>query len=778
MSTLLSTSIRLKIRGFGATLLGLTFTVATAQNPFPDPGPAYRDEVVPRIDIMLPADSLAVILAPGNEESDYHFHATFQFDDGTVQETVDNVGFRLRGNTSRYSPKKSFKVSFNTYEPGRKWYGVEKLNLNGEHNDPTVIRSKICWDLLREIGVPAPRANFVRLYINGAYFGVYANIEHIDEEFVGTRFGNKDGNLYKCLWPADLDFLGPDPDAYKLMSGGRRVYELKTNEEVDDYTDLAHFIDVLNNTPLADLPCELEPIFNVDTYLLAMAFDVLAGNWDGPLYNKNNFYLYHNEATGRFEYIPYDLDNTFGIDWFNINWAERNMYTWGHPNEPRPLYWRLLEVPVYRARYTYFMERIVDEIYTVPLMVAALAEFSSLIEPYILSDPYYPLSYGFDLNDFAEGLVQALPYGHTPIGFQPFILSRRSATLAQLEDSDMAPIIRPAAPPQALPNAPFALLANVEDDEGVTEVTLCYQPEGAPDFTCIPMFDDGQQQDGAAGDGQYGAWLPTLESDGLLTYYFEATDGAGQLSRAPVCGTEQLFVGSSAVTLAINELMASNDATVTDEFGEYEDWVEIYNYGSSPVSLAGRYLSDNPDDPTKWAFPDRWLAAGEFLLIWTDDDEAQGELHTSFKLSADGEYIGIFDTDERANALIDGVAFDALATDVAYGRLPNGTGPFMILPATPGSSNEEVNGTDEPAMAVFSYRIYPNPTTGWLRLRADRPLDQSVPVMLFNANGQVVRQASWRDQLTLDLTDLPAGSYWLAMRRAGELTTLGQIVKE
>jgi hypothetical protein len=730
------------------------------------------------VDILLPADSLAVILAPGNESSNYHFHATFLFDNGELRDTVTDVGFRLRGNTSRYSPKKSFKVSFNTYAPGRDWYGLEKLNLNGEHNDPSVIRAKVAWDLLRAIGVPAPRANFVRLYINGDYFGVYANVEHIDEEFAESRFGNKDGNLYKCLWPADLTYLGPDPDAYQLTNGTRRVYELVTNEEEDDYTDLAHFIDVLNNTPLADLPCELEPIFNINTFLRAMAFDVLAGNWDGPLFNKNNFYLYHNEATGQLEYIPYDLDNTFGIDWFSINWAGRNMYAWGHPDEPRPLYWRILDVPVYRARYTYFMQQIVEEVYTEAQLFPALAGHSSLIEPYVAADPYYPLSYGFDLEDFTQSLTQALPYGHTPIGFQPFISTRRAATLAQLEDSDMAPLIHPVPPPPVAPGEPFAILAAVEDDEAVAAVTLCYQPEGAAEYTCIPMLDDGLQGDGSAGDGVYGALLPAWEEGGLLTYYFEATDGSGQLSRQPVCGVEQLFIGSSAVTLAINELMASNDQTIADENGEYDDWVELYNYGENPVSLAGRYLSDDPGNPTKWDLPDRWLTPGEFLLIWCDEDGSQGELHANFKLSADGEYIGIFDTDAQGNALIDGLSFGPLDPDVAYGRRPNGTGPFMILPPSPGSSNEVINGTTALGVGEWSYRLFPNPTTGLLQLRADRPLEQAVPVLLFNAAGQQIRSMDWRGELTLDLTALPAGIYWLGVRYEGGLTILEPVVKQ
>ena len=87
-------------------------------------------------------------------------------------------------------------------------------------------------------------------------------------------------------------------------------YDLKNNGSAD-YSDLIEFLDILNRTPPADLPCELEEVFNVDSYLKVIAFDIFSGNWDGPIYNKNNCYLYKNTATGKFEYIPFDLDNTF-----------------------------------------------------------------------------------------------------------------------------------------------------------------------------------------------------------------------------------------------------------------------------------------------------------------------------------------------------------------------------------------------------------------------------------------------------------------------------------
>ncbi len=188
------------------------FIPAKAQPNFPGDDVIYRDDLVPRIDITINPDTLVWLYQEENLESDIEWHATFVFSDGSISDTIDDIGFRLRGNTSRYSAKKSFKVSFNTYESGRTYHGVEKMNLNGEHNDPTISRSKLCWDLCRQLRIPAPRSNHVRVYINGNYYGLYMNVEHIDENFVASRFGNQDGNLYKCLYPADLNYLGENPD--------------------------------------------------------------------------------------------------------------------------------------------------------------------------------------------------------------------------------------------------------------------------------------------------------------------------------------------------------------------------------------------------------------------------------------------------------------------------------------------------------------------------------------------------------------------------------------
>jgi hypothetical protein len=147
-----------------------------------------------------------------------------------------------------------------------------------------------------------------------------------------------------------------------------------------------------------------------------------------------------------------------------------------------------------------------------------------------------------------------------------------------------------------------------------------------------------------------------------------------------------------AVELAINEAMASNAATKTDPQGQYDDWVEIYNFGSTPVDIGGMYLTDDPNDPVKWQIPAidpvlTTIAPGGRLLIWADGDIDSPGLHASFKLSAGGEELGLFDIDGAT--LIDSMAFPELPADVSYGRYPDAGGDLRyFVPATPGAANQ------------------------------------------------------------------------------------------
>ena len=126
--------------------------------------------------------------------------------------------------------------------------------------------------------------------------------------------------------------------------------------------------------------------------------------------------------------------------------------------------------------------------------------------------------------------------------------------------------------------------------------------------------------------------------------------------------------------VVINELMPVNSTTIADNYGEYDDWIELYNLSSSPQDLTGCYLSDKKSHRTKWKFPTGTSISGNgYLIIWADNDTTQYGLHANFKLSSSGEKVVLSYPD---STIIDEVAFPAQTLELSYSRVPNGTGPF------------------------------------------------------------------------------------------------------
>jgi len=721
-----------------------------SQPAFPENGPVFVDNVVPRVDIFVNPDTLQWLYE--NVESNIEFHADFIFDNGDIKDTVLDVGFRLRGNTSRYSAKKSFKVSFNTFESGRKFYGLEKMNLNGEHNDPSVIRSKIGWDLLRALEIPAPRANHVELYINNNYYGLYIHVEHIDEEFVKSRFGNNDGNLYKCLWPADLDYIGSNPDLYKFTVGERRAYDLKTNTAEDDYSDLANFIIVLNNSSAGDFRCNFEEVFNIHDYLKVAAVDIFLGNWDGYIYNMNNFYLYHNTATDKFEYIPYDLDNTLGIDWLDRDWGTRNIYDWEkHGDSERKLYTRCMDNPILKDQYSYYMNRLLDEITNVSDFVANIVATRDMIAPYLVNDPFYPLDYGYNMDDFYNSYDIALG-AHVDYGIFPYIETRNNSILQQLELNDIKPIVKYVDNSPVFPGNDFWATAYIENVGAISAEIFYSLDDGEP--LTQTMFDDGNHYDGETGDFVYGGIIENLDYSEVFKFKILADDNTGNAIYMP-CGFIQFELQESEdPEIVVNEFMASNSTTIADEFGEYDDWLEIYNNDEVNIWLGDKYLSDNPDIPDKFLFPDMWLAPGEFVLVWADDDPDQGSLHTNFKLDADGEFIGLYDSEETLFYPLDTMSYGIQNEDISFGRIDDGFEEWIFFTeATPGMSNTSSSIVED--FYQNGIRFYPNPnSTGFLCF------NKTIDCRLFDMKGVLIKTATKSN--SMELHGLNPGVYIIA----------------
>ena len=141
---------------------------------------------------------------------------------------------------------------------------------------------------------------------------------------------------------------------------------------------------------------------------------------------------------------------------------------------------------------------------------------------------------------------------------------------------------------------------------------------------------------------------------------------------------------NTKITVAISEFLASNQQTNKDPQGEFEDWIELFNHGNTDIELSGMYLSDDKDNPFKWKIPSGTIIkAGDYLIIWADEDEGDEGLHANFKLSKGGEIISLI----KDNTIVDQIEFGPQVSEVSSGRLTGHTGKLENLSPTPGASN-------------------------------------------------------------------------------------------
>ncbi len=148
----------------------------------------------------------------------------------------------------------------------------------------------------------------------------------------------------------------------------------------------------------------------------------------------------------------------------------------------------------------------------------------------------------------------------------------------------------------------------------------------------------------------------------------------------------------SGITLfsqpGINEFMSSNNITISDEDGDFSDWIEIYYGGNKTISLAGYGLSDTYEEPFRWVFPDITMFPGQYLIVWAsgkDRANPGNPLHTNFSIKAEGEVLLLT---SPGGTLVSEVLPVHVPADLSFGRIPDGVGEwFYFNEPTPGGSN-------------------------------------------------------------------------------------------
>ena len=202
------------------------------------------------------------------EQEVQDFHGTDVDVPATV--TVDgkkytNVGVHFRGMSSYMGvgagSKRSLNLSFDMADSKQRLYGYKTLNLLNSHEDPSMM-STVLYSYIARQYIPTPKANFVKVVINGESWGVYGSVQQFDKVFLQENYKTTKGTRWKVRGSpggrGGLEYFGDDVAAYK------RVFEMKGTEDEAAWKALINLCKVLNQTPADKLEAALKPILDID----------------------------------------------------------------------------------------------------------------------------------------------------------------------------------------------------------------------------------------------------------------------------------------------------------------------------------------------------------------------------------------------------------------------------------------------------------------------------------------------------------------------------------
>jgi hypothetical protein len=204
--------------------------------------------------------------------------------------------------------KRSLNVSVDFVHDGQDLLGYQTLNLLNANNDPTFLRTVLYTEISRQY-LPTPKANLVRVVINGESWGIYVNVQQFNGDFIREAFADKGGARWKAPGSprgrAGLEYLGENASRYQ------ELFEIKTKDDPASWAALVNLTKVLNETPPEKLEAALVPILDIDGALKFLAIEVALVNSDGYWTRASDYNLYR-DTKGRFHIVSHDVNEGLG----------------------------------------------------------------------------------------------------------------------------------------------------------------------------------------------------------------------------------------------------------------------------------------------------------------------------------------------------------------------------------------------------------------------------------------------------------------------------------
>jgi hypothetical protein len=694
--------------------------------------------------------------------------------------SYDSVGIKYKGNSTynANNAKNPLNIKLD-YILNQEHQGYSTLKLSNGFKDPSFVREVLSYEIARKY-MDAPLANYAKVYINGSYYGLFSSSESINGSYLERRFYSDKNNVrFKCNpnygsgGSPSLEYLGTDSSLYF------NSYELKSDF---GWVDLVNFTNELNNNPTT-----IETYLDVDRALWMLAFDNILVNLDsyiGPL--KQNYYLVKDD-NNRFLPIVWDLNQSFG------SFTSISSMGGGPGSTPTtlsdmtdldlflrlndntyPLINQLLNVPRYKKMYVAHCKTILDENFVNNEYYTRAQAMQNIIGSEVQNDPnafYTYAEFTGNLDNTIGGGGGPGPGGSGVFGISELMNGRVSFIQSLNAYIASQPSITNITTPTTIyPNTTINITAEITN---ANYAYLGYRGYVGDVFTKVEMFDDGLHNDGVSGDNIYGVSIPIGASD-IQYYIYSENTNAGIFS--PQRAEHEFYNLIIYNDVVINEIMSKNDLAVTDQDGEYNDWVELYNNSNTAIDLSGYYLSDNNTNLVKWQIPlGTTIQPNDYLIIWLDKDTTQSGLHANFKLSGSGDNLCF---SNPSGLLINEVIIPQMEGSMTYGRYPNGTGGFIRMFPTFSAQNSYTTISVEEVSEdfIFDVKLFPNPTNDNITVSINGA-DQC-NLKIYNLNGSLIHNLNVTTNEIINLNDFNSGVYLFQLTSNNGLQMIKKVIKQ
>ena len=546
--------------------------------------------------------------------------------------TWENTRMRIRGDGSRYFPKKSLKIAFDSI---LFFNGRNSINFNAEYEDKSYINQYLTSRLMKESGQICFESEHARLFLNDEFLGLYLLVENIDDDFLISNDLDQDGNLYKATL---------DGACLSVYDNVYYHWEKKTNEN-SEWDDLINLIQIINSTSDDIYYDFVNDFFYYEKMINIIAMNLLCSN-SSTYYH--NYYMYHdNNNSGKWEMLPWDLDKTFARYGDNIPF-HRSSSHWS-PDNPF-LERAILCEPVFQdikdrideLTTTIFNENnifpIIDSLKTVLLpsvtedttdnILDSLEWFSSLDN-----------NYGFTLVRYSNLQYQ---FNNYPKSFK---VGRTNGLFTSEVQLSWHPSFDPNGNDISY-NLSFGKTMNIN---------------GIPDSIISGIFDTSYL-------------LTNIQEEGLYYWKISVTDGVNEVDGYD--NYNYFIINSDNSKIVISEINYNS----SPDF-DTEDWIEFYNQETYPVDISSWFFMDSQNDNV-FTFPEGTIIAPKDYLVLCNSKLQFSSLFPSitncigdfqFGLSGSGELLRLY---HKHNNLIDSVVYD---DNLPWPPEADGNGPTLEL---------------------------------------------------------------------------------------------------